>query len=160
MNSAARDHLAQALGWAEAHMSFDDAVDDLAPARQGKAPAGLPYSPWQLLEHIRITQHDILDFCRNPSYRELAWPDDYWPKSPAPPSADAWAASVRSVREDRAALAALARDGAIDLTGRIPHGSGQTYLREILLVIDHTAYHMGELIVVRRLLGAWPRAQG
>jgi uncharacterized damage-inducible protein DinB len=160
MNSAARDHLAQALGWAEAHMSFDDAVADLAPALQGKAPAGLPYSPWQLLEHIRITQHDILDFCRNPSYRELAWPDDYWPESPAPPSADAWAASVRSVREDRAALAALARDGAIDLTGRIPHGSGQTYLREILLVIDHTAYHMGELIVVRRLLGAWPRAQG
>jgi uncharacterized damage-inducible protein DinB len=159
MNDTARAHLARALGWAEAHMSFDDAVAELPADLRGKAPAGLPYSPWQLLEHIRITQHDILDFCRNPSYQEIAWPDDYWPKSPAPPSEDAWASSVRQVREDRAALEALARDGSIDLTGRIPQGSGQTYLREVLLVIDHTAYHMGELIVVRRLLGTWPRAK-
>lgn len=160
MDTALRDHLARALGWAEAHMSFDDAVADLPAGLRGKVPSGLPYSPWQLLEHIRITQHDILDFCRNPDYEEIAWPDAYWPKSPAPPSADAWDVSVRRIREDRAGLEALARDRSIDLAARIPHGSGQTYLREILLVIDHTAYHMGELIVARRLLGAWPRKPG
>jgi uncharacterized damage-inducible protein DinB len=160
MDTALRDHLARALGWAEAHMSFDDAVADLPAGLRGKVPPGLPYSPWQLLEHIRITQHDILDFCRNPDYEEIDWPDAYWPKSPAPPSADAWDASVRHIGEDRAALEALARDLSIDLAARIPHGSGQTYLREILLVIDHTAYHMGELIVARRLLGAWPRKPG
>ena len=160
MNTALRDHLARALGWAEAHMSFDDAVADLPAGLRGKVPSGLPYSPWRLLEHIRITQHDILDFCRNPDYEEIAWPDAYWPKSPAPPSADAWDVSVRRIRDDRAGLEALARDPSIDLAARIPHGSGQTYLREILLVIDHTAYHMGELIVARRLLGAWPRKPG
>ncbi len=138
-------------------MTFDDAVADLAPPLRSRTPAGLPYSPWQLLEHIRITQHDILDFCRNPDYEEITWPDDYWPKSPAPPSEAAWDTSVRKVGEDRAALQALARDTSIDLAATIPHGSGQTYLREILLVLDHTAFHLGELIVARRLLGAWPR---
>jgi uncharacterized damage-inducible protein DinB len=154
---AVRDHLARALSWAEAHMSLDDAVADLPAPLRGRKPDGLPYSPWQLLEHIRITQHDILDFCRNPNYKEIAWPDDYWPKSAAPPSDSAWDASVRQIRNDRAGLEALARDESLDLAARIPHGTGQTYLREILLVIDHTAYHMGELIVVRRLLGAWSR---
>jgi uncharacterized damage-inducible protein DinB len=154
---AVRDHLARALSWAEAHMSLDDAVADLPAPLRGRKPDGLPYSPWQLLEHIRITQHDILDFCRNPNYKEIAWPDDYWPTSAAPPSDSAWDASVRQIRNDRAGLEALARDESLDLAARIPHGTGQTYLREILLVIDHTAYHMGELIVVRRLLGAWPR---
>ena len=157
MDTDLREHLARALGWADAHMSFDDAVADLPAPLRGRKPKGLPYSPWQLVEHIRITQRDILDFCRNPKYQEIAWPDAYWPKSPAPPSDDAWEASVSRIREDRAALEALARDEAIDLAARIPHGTGQTYLREILLVIDHTAYHMGELIVARRLLGAWPR---
>jgi hypothetical protein len=138
-------------------MSLDDAAADLAEPLRGQVPAGLTYSPWQLLEHIRITQHDILDFCRNPKYEEITWPDDYWPKAAAPPSSGAWDASVHRIREDRAALEALARDTSIDLVARIPHGTGQTYLREILLVIDHTAFHMGELIVARRLLGAWPR---
>jgi uncharacterized damage-inducible protein DinB len=157
MEPAVRDHLARALSWAEAHMSLDDAVADLPAPLRGRKPDGLPYSPWRLLEHIRITQHDILDFCRNPNYKEIAWPDDYWPKSAAPPSDSAWDASVRQIRNDRAGLEALARDESLDLAARIPHGTGQTYLREILLVIDHTAYHMGELIVVRRLLGAWSR---
>ena len=156
MDTAQRDQLARALGWAEAHMSLDDAARDLSPGLRARVPAGLPYSPWQLLEHIRITQHDILDFCRNPNYEEIAWPDAYWPKSPKPPSDAAWDASVRQIREDRAALEALVRDPSIELSARIPHGNGQTYLREILLVIDHTAFHMGELIVARRLLGAWP----
>ncbi len=152
---AIRDHLARVLEWGEAHATFEAAVADLPADLRGRTPAGLPYSPWQLVEHLRITQHDILDFCRNPSYQELDWPDEYWPTSAAPPSAKAWDESLRRYREDRAALQALARDPAVELTARIPHGTGQTYLRELLLAADHAAYHLGELIVVRRLLGAW-----
>ncbi len=158
MNSELRDHVAKLLGWQEAHAGFDKAVAELPEPLRGRVPHGLPYSPWQLVEHMRITQHDILDFCRNPAYQEVSWPDDYWPRSPAPPSAAAWDETLRRFREDRAALQRLARDPAIDLAARIPHGTGQTYLRELLLAADHTAYHVGELIVVRRLLGAWPAA--
>jgi hypothetical protein len=151
-----REQLARFLEWGEAHVGFDAAVSDLSLALQGKQPAGLPYSPWQLLEHLRITQHDILDFCVNPKYEELSWPDDYWPASAEPSSADAWTESVQQFKRDRAALQRLARDPAVDLEAAIPQGKGQTYLRELLLAADHTAYHLGELIVVRRLLGAWP----
>jgi hypothetical protein len=160
MDHALREQIARCLGWEEAHASFDSAVANLPADARGRAPAGLPYSPWQLLEHLRIAQHDILDFCRNPDYRELSWPDDYWPAAAAPPSAAAWDESIRQFREDRAALQALARDSAVDLGARIPHGTGQTYLRELLLAADHAAYHVGELIVVRRLLGAWPSGGG
>ena len=155
-DSAIRDHLARVLVWDEAHATYDTAVADLPSALRGRVPQGLPYSPWQLVEHLRITQHDLLEFCHDADSRELAWPDEYWPTSPVPPSADAWDGSVRRYREDRAALQELARDPAVDLTARIPHGTGQSYLREILLAVDHAAYHIGELIVVRRLLGAWP----
>jgi hypothetical protein len=154
-DAALREQLANFLGWREAHASFDAAVDGLAPELRGRAPEGLPYSPWQLLEHLRIAQHDILDFARNPAYEEMRWPDDYWPGSPAPPDDDAWDRSVAAYRADREALRELARDTSVDLFGTIPHGSGQTYIREILLVADHEAYHVGELIIVRRLLGAW-----
>jgi hypothetical protein len=157
-DEAAREQLARLLSWEEAHAGFDKAVAGLPEPLRGRAPAGLPYSPWQLVEHLRITQHDILDFCRNPGYQELDWPDDYWPAAAAPPSAAAWDESLRRFLEDRAALQAMARDPAIDITARIPHGSGQTYLRELLLAADHAAYHLGELVVVRRLLGAWPQA--
>jgi hypothetical protein len=153
-----REHLAKLLSWEDAHVTFDAAVADLPAALRGVPPAGLPYSAWQLLEHLRITQGDILDFCRNPAYAELSWPDDYWPTSIAPSSSAAWDDSVRQFQDDRAALQHLARDPAIDLEARIPHGTGQTYLRELLLAADHAAYHLGELIVVRRLLGAWPRS--
>ena len=152
-----REHIAKLLSWEEAHASFDAAVADLPAALRGRTPADLPYSPWQLVEHLRITQGDILDFCRNPSYVELSWPKDYWPTSAAPGSPEAWDESVRRFRGDRAGLQQLARDPAIDLEARIPHGDGQTYLRELLLAADHAAYHLGELIVVRRLLGAWPK---
>ena len=152
---ALRDHVARLLDWKEAHATFDAAAAGLPEQLRARTPDGLPYSPWQLVEHLRITQHDILDFCRNPKYRELAWPDDYWPASAAPPSAKAWDESLRRFREDRAALQRLARDSSVDLTARIPHGTGQTYLRELLLAADHAGYHIGELIVVRRLLGAW-----
>lgn len=156
--TVSREQVARLLSWEDAHAGFDAAVADLPPADRGRQPAGLPYSPWQLVEHLRITQHDILDFCRNPAYVELKWPDDYWPSSPSPATPKAWDESIREFQRDRAALQELARDPTVALEARIPHGTGQTYLRELLLAADHAAYHIGELIVVRRLLGAWPRA--
>jgi len=155
-DSSIREHLAKLLSWEDAHTSFEAAVGDLPAELRGTKPSHLPYSPWQLVEHLRITQADILDFCCNPKYRELTWPDDYWPSSQSPPDSAAWDKSVRDFLRDRAGLQDLSRDPKINLEARIPHGEGQTYLREILLVADHTAYHIGELVVVRRLLGAWP----
>jgi uncharacterized damage-inducible protein DinB len=154
--SEIRSHLARALDWDEAHAGFDRVIDGIAPEFRGRAPAGLPYSPWQLLEHLRLAQEDILDFCRNPDYRERRWPDEYWPPSPEPPDADAWERSIAAVRRDRETLARLAENPSLDLTAPLPHGSGQTLLRELLLVLDHTAYHLGELVVLRRALGIWP----
>jgi DinB family protein len=154
-DSGIREHVSRLLAWEEAHAGFDAAVDGIPASSRGATPEGLPYSPWQLLEHLRRTQHDILDFCRNPNYEELKWPDDYWPESAAPPSPKAWDESITQFLQDRSALQKLAADPQVDLTARIPHGSGQTYLREFLLVADHSAYHTGELIVVRRLLGIW-----
>jgi DinB superfamily len=151
-----RAQLARALGWDEAHAGFDRVVDGIPPELRGRAPAELPYSPWQLLEHLRLAQEDILEFCRNREYRERDWPDEYWPDSAEPPSAQAWDSSLAGYRRDRDALARLARDPANDLLAKVPHGSGQTLLRELLLVLDHTAYHLGELVVVRRALGIWP----
>ena len=154
-----RDHVRQLLAWRAAHATFDDAVEGIPPALRGRAPDGLPYTPWQLLEHLRRTQRDLLDFCTAPSYAERTWPDDYWPPTAAPPSDDAWDGSVAAYRADRAALQALAADPAVDLMDAVPNGDGQTYLRELLLAADHAAYHVGELVVVRRLLGIWqPRA--
>jgi hypothetical protein len=150
-----RDLLARLLSWEDAHVGFDAAVADLAPDHRGRQADRLPYSAWQLVEHLRIAQHDILDFCRNAEYGKLNWPEDYWPASAAPPSEDAWDESLRQFRADRLAFQELAADTSIDLEARIPHGSGQTYLREILLAADHAAYHIGQLVLVRRLLGAW-----
>ena len=149
-----RAHLGRILDWEDAHASFERAIEGLPARLRGVTPAGWAHSAWQLLEHLRICQHDILDFCRNPKYVEMAM-EDYWPPSAAPPSAKAWSASVAAVRRDRAALKRLAADGKIDLFARIPHGSGQTYLRELLLVADHNAYHVGQLVALRRALGSW-----
>jgi hypothetical protein len=155
IDAALREHLGRFLDWADGHATYDAAVAGIPAEFRGTAPPGLPYSPWQLVEQLRITQHDILDFCRNPKYEEMNWPDDYWPPDSAAPSLAAWDDSIRRFREDRNGLKALAADPQIDLAAKIPHGSGQTYLRELLLVGDHSAYHIGELIVVRRLLGIW-----
>jgi uncharacterized damage-inducible protein DinB len=154
-DSAVRQLLARALAWEDAHAGFDKAVDGIPSELRGTQPSGLPYSAWQLVEHLRITQHDILDFCRNPEYQELNWPADYWPASAAPRSDAAWAASLRDFHADRKALQDMAADATLDLEAKIPHGSGQTYLRELVLVIDHSAYHIGQLILVRRMLGVW-----
>jgi hypothetical protein len=150
-----RSHLIKLLDWSDAHVGFDSAVEGIPSVLRGKQPDGLPYSPWQLLEHMRITQRDILDFCRDPAYKQPKWPDDYWPKASAPRSADEWEESVASYRDDREALLKLITDPALDLFALVPHGQGQTYLREALLIADHSAYHLGELVAVRRLLGAW-----
>jgi hypothetical protein len=158
MSTPIREQVARLLAWEDAHATFDHAIAGLSTALRGVQPAGLPYSPWQLVEHLRITQEDILDFCRNPGYVERAWPADYWPASAVPPSEAAWDESVRGFRADREALQLLARDATVELEAKIPHGQGQTYLRELLLAADHAAYHVGELVVVRRLLGAWPSA--
>lgn len=152
-----REQVRKLLDWEDAHVGFDAAVAGIPVALRGKAPRNVPHSPWQLVEHLRITQHDILDFCRNVDYTEMTWPDDYWPRTPTPPTAAAWTRSVRQFREDRAAMQQLAMDPGIDLTARIPHGSGQTYLRELVLAADHAAYHVGQLVLVRRLLGIWKK---
>lgn len=155
-NPAVRDLVARLLGWSDAHASFDDAVRDLPSHLRGARPAGLAHSPWELLEHIRIAQRDILNFSVAARYDELEWPLGYWPPSSEPPEPEAWERSVAAVREDRDRLQELARDARVDLTGVTPHGTDQTYLRELLLVADHTAYHVGQMVIVRRLLGAWP----
>ena len=157
-DESVRDYLVRLLDWREAHVEFDAAVDGIGPAHRGVAPPGLPYSLWQLIEHIRMAQNDILDFCLNPAYREKKWPDDYWPSYPAPPSEAAWDESVASYVRDRDALKQLVRDPATDLAAKIPHGTGQTYLREVMLVADHASYHVGQIVLVRRLLGIWPAA--
>ena len=151
--------VASSLDWEQAHATLENAVKGLAPSLQGVRPAGYPHSAWELLEHIRITQHDLLDFCQNPDYEEkLAWPGDYWPPTPVPPTAGAWEETIADYRRDREALARFTNDSKIDLTEKIPHGTGQTYLRTILVAVDHASYHVGQIVSVRRLLGAWPAA--
>lgn len=152
-----RAHVAKLLDWEDAHAGYETAVSGIPEQDRGRAPDGLPYSPWQILEHLRITQEDILDFCRNPNYEERDWPAEYWPKAAEPPSAAAWNESVRQFKADRDALKQIAQDPKVNLFAKIPHGSGQTYLRELLLVADHTSHHVGELIVIRRLQGNWKR---
>jgi hypothetical protein len=154
-NDLLREQLVKLLSWQDAHVNFDDAVRGMSPQLQGMRPDGLPYSPWELLEHLRLTQHDILDFCRDPAYEAPKWPDDYWPKNTVPPTPEAWQEGVAGFNADRTALVEFIADPELDLFVKIPHGDGQTYLREVLLVADHNAYHIGELVAVRRLLGAW-----
>jgi uncharacterized damage-inducible protein DinB len=155
MEPMLRRQLAEFLDWTSAHAGFDAAVKGMPPALRGKVPEGFEHSAWQLVEHIRIAQNDILDFCVNPRYKGKKWPDDYWPTMPRPSNAAAWTKSIARFRRDRRAMQRLATNARVDLLAKIPHGSGQTYLREILLVADHTAHHVGQLIDVRRALGNW-----
>ena len=152
-DKALREHLLYLLKGGGAHVDFDGAIQGLPAKLRGKKPKGAEHSPWQILEHMRIGQWDILEFSRDAKHQSPKWPDDYWPKAPAPPNAGAWIKSVRAFRNDLEAMCELA--GSADLFAKIPHGDGQTILREALLVADHNAYHLGELVLVRRLLGAW-----
>jgi len=123
---------------------------------RGRRPEGSPYSVWEQLEHIRLAQRDLLEFCTNPAYAEtLAWPDDYWPRSPEPASDAAWDESIAAIRRDREEFKRWTVETEIDLTQKIPHGTGQTYLRTALVAVDHAAYHVGQIVLIRKLLGAW-----
>lgn len=145
------------LNGGEAHADFEAAIKDFPAELRGKVPDKLPYSAWQLLEHMRITQRDILDFSAPPTggYQPREWPEAYWPKSPEPPSAQAWEHSVAAIRKDRKLFEELIQKSDADLFKPFRWGNGQNLIREALLIADHTSYHLGELIVLRRLLGTW-----
>lgn len=155
-DAALRQHLLNLLQGRGAHLDLNAALEAWPPGARGAVPEGLPYSPWQLLEHLRLAQADILDFCTNPGYEQPDWPEDYWPEDAAPPVPEAWDESAAQLRRDLQAMQDLVANPATDLFAEIPHGDGQTLLREALLVADHNAYHLGQLVMARRLLGAWP----
>jgi hypothetical protein len=154
-DKALREHLLYLLKGGGAHLDFDKAIAGLPPRLRGAKPDGMPHSVWRLLEHLRIAQWDILEFSRNAEHVSPKWPEKYWPKGDEPPDAAAWDASVAGFRKDLQSIEDLVANPRTDLFGRIPHGDGQTVLGEALLVADHNAYHLGQLVVVRRLLGAW-----
>jgi len=153
-----RSQLVRLLDWEEAHAGFDKAVAGIPAASRGAQVSGFEHSPWQLLEHLRLAQQDLLDFAVNPQYvHALKWPDDYWPRDPAPPDPAAWDQSIKAFKADRMRVTQLVQDPTVDLFATVPTGEGpQTCLRAILLVADHNAYHLGQLVAVRRALGIWP----
>jgi hypothetical protein len=152
---AIREQLIELLASGNAHATFDQAVRGFPVERAGIRPSGAPHSAWELLEHLRIAQNDILRFTRSSDYVSPAWPEGYWPAHPAPAKPDDWAESVRAFRDDRAEFESLLRDLNNDLNQRIPWGDGQTLLREALVLADHNSYHIGQLVLVRKLLAAW-----
>jgi hypothetical protein len=154
-----REHLLYLLRGGGAHLDFDAAIAGLPAALRGARADGVPHTPWRLLEHLRIAQWDILEFSRNPRHVSPPWPNGYWPAGDAPPDPASWDRSVAAFRADLQAMQDLVADPATDLFARIPHGDGQTILREALLVADHNAYHLGQLVEVRRVLGAWPATE-
>jgi len=154
-SDALRKNVLELLKGKSAHVDFDAAVSKFPMKRVGEKAEGLPYSAWQLLEHMRIAQWDILEFSRNPKHVSPPWPEGYWPRSESPSKKESWDKSVRGFRADLKAMMKLVADPASDLLAPIPHGEGQTLLREALLVADHNSYHLGELVMLRRLLGAW-----
>jgi len=153
--TALRRELVDLLKGGAAHAKFEDVAADFPAKLRGQKPPGMPHSPWMLLEHLRIGQRDILEFSRNPNHVSPQWPEGYWPKTSSPPTASAWSKSIASFRKDLKSVQVLVANPKTDLFVRIPWGDGQTILREVLLVADHNAYHMGQLVQVRRLLGAW-----
>jgi hypothetical protein len=151
---ALREDVLWLLSGGRAHVGFSSAVADLPEALRGKKPRGVPYTPWHLLDHMRICQWDILEYIRNPKHVSPEWPEGYWPD--AAPAGGAWDKSVRAFQADLRALKALVSDSSTDLLAKVPHDpKGPTILHEVLLIADHNAYHLGQLIVVRRMLGAW-----
>lgn len=153
-NDPVREHVVSLLIGGHAHVSFDDVIKDFPGKLRGAKPAGAPYSAWELLEHMRLALWDILEFSRDARHVSPQWPEGYWPKSKKP-SPSAWNSSITSFRKDLKAMIALVENPKTDLYARIPHGTGQTILREALLVADHNAYHLGQLVLLRRLLGSW-----
>ena len=154
-DKALREHLLYVLRGGGAHLDFEKAVAGLPSGLRGVKPPGVPFTAWTLVEHMRIAQWDILEFSRDAKHVSPGWPDGYWPKTDAPPNDAAWEASVKSFRADLKAMQKLVADPKANLFARIPHGEAQTLLREALLVADHNAYHCGQLVLLRRMLGAW-----
>jgi uncharacterized damage-inducible protein DinB len=154
MPEAWRSIVAAALDAREAHVPFDRAVAGLAPAFRGRRPEGLPHSAWELVEHVRLAQADLIAYLEDPAYAAPAWPDDYWPPSSEPPTGAAWDEAVAAVQAGRERLQARLHE-LPDPTAAIPWGGSHTYLRTILVALDHEAYHVGQIVLVRRLLGAW-----
>jgi hypothetical protein len=154
-NNSLRKHLVAQLDGGHVYAPFAKIIANFPPKFRGTIPKGLPHSAWMLLEHLRIAQRDILDFSRNPKYVAPKWPEDYWPKKSSPPSAAAWNKSVKSFQDDLSAMKKLISNPKTDLFAKIPWGDGQTILREALLIADHNAHHLGQIIDVRRLLGLW-----
>ncbi len=150
-----REQLLALLKGGQAHLGPGDILEKVPPELQGKRPDGVAHTPWQLLEHLRIAQWDILEFSRNPKHKSPKWPDGYWPKTDAPPNDAAWDESVAAFHENNQAMQALVSDPSRDLHAPFAHGKGQTLLREALLVADHNAYHLGQFVQLRRLLGCF-----
>jgi hypothetical protein len=153
---ALRQQVAKMLDWGEAHVDFDKALSHMPFKEQGRLAPGLPYSAWQLLEHMRIALWDILEFSLGSQHKSPKWPEGYWPATVAPPDDKAWKQSVDSFLGDLEGMRKLIIDPASDLFQPLAHGTGQTLLREALLVADHNAYHLGQLVLVRKALSAWP----
>ncbi len=156
-DEALRKHLVYLLRGGGAHLSFDQAITDLSPEFRGVRPDGVPHTPWRLVEHMRIAQSDILEFCRNEKHVSPSFPDGYWPDGDAPPTTTAWDDSIEKFRADLKAMQELVANPVTDLFARISWGEGQTVLREALLVADHNAYHIGQMVAVRQTLGVWRR---
>ena len=154
-DSALRQHLLDLLRGGNAHTSFDDAIDGFPPELAGVRPEGSPHSAWELLEHLRIALEDILRFSQSADHVSPPWPKGYWPGSPAPARDGQWQETVAAIRSDLAEFESMLGDPAQDLFRKFPWGEGQTLLREALLIADHNAYHVGQLVLIRRLLGAW-----
>ncbi|MBF8965053.1 DinB family protein [Pontibacter sp. FD36] len=149
-----RDHLEKLMRMGQAYRPMDELLQGLNLTEAGRQVEELPYTIWQLLEHLRFAQQDILDFCRNPAYQEPDWPDDYWPADVAPADQQALDQTLQAINRDLEAMVQLVQDTENDLFEPIPHGNGQTLLREAMLVAEHNAYHFGQIVVLRRLLGA------
>lgn len=155
ITSAVRKQLIELLTGSNAHQPFEAAVANLPAELRGVKPDKLPYTIWQLVDHIRIAQHDILEFSHNPNYQSPPWPAGYWTKELAPADEAAWQQALDQIQQDREDFIALLTDPQADLYTPFAHGDGQNLLREALLIADHNAYHIGEILVIRRLLGAW-----
>jgi hypothetical protein len=157
-DAALRAHLIALLKGGGAHVHFEDALEGFPPDKRGVFVRGLPHTGWQLLEHARIAQWDILEFSRNRKHVSPPFPGGYWPKTPVPPNEEAWEASVKAFLRDLREMVKLVQNPRTNLFSKIPWGDGQTILREALLAADHNAYHLGQLVYVRRALGAWPES--
>ena len=158
MNDPVREQIINLLKGGQAHLTLDDTLKGFPEKLRGVKPPGAPHSAWQLLEHLRIAQLDILEFSRDAKHVSPKWPEGYWPTSDKPPTDAQWKKCVSAIKKDLQAMQRLVEDPRTDLYSKIPHGTGQNILREALLIADHNAYHLGQLLLVRRLLGAWHEA--